>query len=159
MKKTTEKPKPFRITEIMMLGIVLIYIVSIIWLNFHAKPWYNFDMYSDMYVAKLMSEQKTLFPENWIFGNQFYAFATPVTASVIYSICHNSFVSMAVASCLMMLFIIASFVYCIFPVFKKSGFATGALLILGGGYLAAVRQATFTACRFFTQWQAIMRAI
>ncbi len=137
MNKLAAKLKTLRKIEILMIGITIIYLISILWLNFHAKPWYVFDMYSDMYVAELMSEQKTFFPENWIFGNQYYIVATPVLASIIYGICHNGFISMAIASCLMTVFIIVSFVYCIFPIFKKSGFFTGALMILGGGLLGS----------------------
>ena len=44
-------------------------------------------MYSDAQIAKLMWEQKTIFPKNWIFGNQYYVIATPVLAAVMYGIC------------------------------------------------------------------------
>lgn len=44
------------------------------------------DMYEDTLVARLMWEQKTLFPKNFLFGNQFYVIATPVLSALFYGL-------------------------------------------------------------------------
>lgn len=138
--------------------ISLIYLISILWINFNGKVFYNFDMYSDAYVAKLMSESKTLFPQNWVFGNQCYVTATPVLAALIYNFIHNSIISMALASSIMTGIIIVSFVWCcrpfcrlrniIFGVFCLSG-----AVILGGsassyvnGFQILYTMASYYAC-------------
>ena len=47
-----------------------VFVASILWLNFNGAQWYHFDMYADVQVALRMAEQNTLFPANWVFGNQ-----------------------------------------------------------------------------------------
>lgn len=59
------------------------------------------DMYEDTYVARLMWEQKTLFPDNWVFGNQYYVIATPVAAALFYGITGSVNLAMALATTLM----------------------------------------------------------
>ena len=54
-------------------------------INFIGFAWFcTPDMYSDTYVARLMWQEKTLFPESWVFGNQFYVCVTPVLAACFY---------------------------------------------------------------------------
>lgn len=69
------------------------------------------DMYPDTLVAKLMWEQKTLFPEGWVFGNQYYVIATPVLAALIYGIVGNVNTAMVLATQLMTVFIFLSFIW------------------------------------------------
>lgn len=138
--------------------ISLVYLISILWINFNGKVFYNFDMYSDAYVAKLMSESRTLFPQNWVFGNQYYVIATPVLAALIYSFIHNSIISMAVASCIMTGIIIASFVWCCRPFCKLRNiifgvFCLSGAVILGGsassyvnGFQILYTMASYYAC-------------
>lgn len=73
------------------------------------------DMYGDLWVAKLMWEQKTLFPTGWIFGNQIYIFATPNLAALVYGITNNMLISMGVASNIMVLIFIFTFYWTLKP--------------------------------------------
>ena len=56
------------------------------------------DMYADMLLAKKMWEQKTLFPEGWVFGNQYYVVATPVLAALFYGLLGNTNTAMICAT-------------------------------------------------------------
>lgn len=71
------------------------------------------DMYTDTLVARLMWEQKTLFPNGWIFGNQFYIASTPVLAALFYGLVSNTNTAMILATSCMGLFLILSFSYCV----------------------------------------------
>jgi len=64
-------------------------------------------MFADASVAKRMADQHTLFPKDWLFGNQYYVIATPAVAALFCSAFHNSVFSMACASSLMFLLILA----------------------------------------------------
>lgn len=69
------------------------------------------DMYADTLVAKLMWEQKALFPQGWVFGNQLYIFATPVLAALFYGITGNINWAMVIATEIMTLLIFVSFLW------------------------------------------------
>jgi len=66
------------------------------------------DMYEDTLVARLMWEQKTLFPKNYLFGNQFYVAATPVLAALFYGLTGSMNHGMAWATLCMSVFLLAS---------------------------------------------------
>ena len=68
----------------------------------------NSDVYADMQVARRMWEQKTLFPEGWAFGNQFYVVATPVLAALFYGITGNINLAMGLATEMMTILIFLS---------------------------------------------------
>ena len=70
-------------------------VIGIFIFNFNSRPFYNGDIYSDAMVAKEMWKDKTLFPENWVFGNQFYVAATPVLAALMYGILGDSFLALS----------------------------------------------------------------
>lgn len=72
-------------------------------------PFCDSDMYTDTLIAKLMWEQKTLFPENWIFGNQYYVIATPVLAALFYGITGNTNSAMILATAVMVVLLFLSF--------------------------------------------------
>lgn len=69
----------------------------------------NSDMYADTLVAKRMWEQKTLFPQGWIFGNQYYVIATPVWAALFYGITGNTNTAMILATEVMTILVLVSF--------------------------------------------------
>ena len=73
------------------------------------------DMYEDTYVARLMWEQKTLFPDGWVFGNQFYVFATPVLAALFYGITGSMNLAMALATTAMTAAMLAAFWWMLLP--------------------------------------------
>lgn len=110
---------------------ILAYLISIIWFNFNGSSFYIFDVYSDALVAKYMADERTLFPSNWVFGNQYYVAATPVVAAFVYSICHDMVLSMGIASCIMTAMIIFSFVWCCKPFVKRDSIIVGIFCLIG----------------------------
>ena len=88
------------------------------------------DMYSDTLVAKLMWEQKTIFPEGWVFGNQFYVLATPNLAALFYGLTGSLNLSMALATETMTALILVSFAWMLRPFCSARGVAAGVLAIL-----------------------------
>ena len=88
------------------------------------------DMYSDTLIAKLMWEQKTIFPEGWVFGNQFYVLATPNLAALFYGLTGSLNLSMALATETMTALILAAFVWVLRPFCTARGIAAGVLAIL-----------------------------
>lgn len=88
------------------------------------------DMYADTLVAKLMWEQKTLFPYGYVFGNQLYVVATPVLSALFYGLTGSPNTSMALASTVMSLFILLSFWWMLRPFVKRRLSLAGAMLLL-----------------------------
>lgn len=144
----------------LLLGLLcfisFMYLIGIIWINFHGKLWYNMDMYTDAYVSKLMWEQKTLFPRNWIFGNQYYVIATPVLSALFYGFFKDSFIAMACASTTMTLIVVGLFAWCFKPAANKSGILIGLFCIIGGVILGNSASETvngmqclYTMCSYY----------
>ena len=86
------------------------------------------DMYEDTLVARLMWEQKTLFPANYIFGNQYYVIATPVFAALFYGLTGSMNTAMALATTLMSLLIVLSLGWMIKPYIKSRSTQLAVLL-------------------------------
>lgn len=78
----------------------------------------NSDVYADAQVAKMMWEQKTLFPEGWSFGNQFYVIATPVLAALFYGITGSMNMAMILATEVMTVLIFLSLIWLLRACFK-----------------------------------------
>ena len=127
----------------------LLYLVSIIWINFNGNQWYSFDIYSDAFVAKLMAEQNTLFPDNWVFGNQYYVIATPVLAALIYTACHNSVLALAIASCIMTVAVLFCFYWCIRPFVKKRSTWVGVFCMSGAVILGNSASSYMNGLQYF----------
>ena len=77
------------------------------------------DMYEDTLVARLMWEQKTLFPENYVFGNQFYVVATPALSALFYGLTGSMNTSMELATTVMSLLILVSLDWLLRPFVRK----------------------------------------
>lgn len=77
------------------------------------------DMYSDTLVARMMWEQKTIFPEGWVFGNQYYVVATPVLAALFYGLTCSMNLAMSLATTVMAGLILISLYYLISPFVSK----------------------------------------
>ena len=151
-----------------MTGIVLCCIMAYLAvyaaLNFGGlKRICNSDVYADMQVALRMWEQKTLFPQDWSFGNQLYVIATPVLAALLYGITENMNIAMALATELMTVFILMSFVWLLSGFTKdKLSVAVCCLLLVAsciapnGFYslnsLLFYTQASFYACYLITMF-------
>ena len=88
------------------------------------------DVYADMLLAREMWRQKTLFPADWIFGNQYYVIATPVAAALFYGLTGSMNLSMALATTLMGLLLLLSFAWLLRPLVAKRSHRLCALLLL-----------------------------
>lgn len=127
MKKENNK---FLILGYSLLAVIILFVF---YLNFNGITYYcDSDLYGDMHLSKLMWEQKTLFPNNWVFGNQLYIISPPVISAFIYGIVGNIYTAMGITSCLCLFLFLASFYYMVKPFFKKTTIIYGliALLIL-----------------------------
>ena len=100
-------------------------------------------MYSDAQIAKLMWEQKTIFPKNWIFGNQYYVIATPVLAAIIYGICGDAILAMGLASLVMTAVIFSLFVWLLRPFASEMGLVSG-LFAIGGAVILGISACSCT---------------
>ena len=87
------------------------------------------DMYEDTLVARLMWEQKTLFPANYLFGNQFYVTATPVLAALFYGLCGSMNRAMAWATLCMSAFLLLSMDWMLRPRVKRPSARAAVLMV------------------------------
>ena len=112
-----------------LLGIALFFLVFTI-LNFrYLAVLSDGDIYSDMLVAREMWRQKTLFPSNWVFGNQYYVIATPVIAALFYGITGHMNLSMALATTAMGFLQLLCLAWLIRPVAPRRDHRLCALLL------------------------------
>ena len=90
-----------------LLALLLGYLLAFGIINFQGLTRFvDPDSYADMAAARYMWEQKTLFPEGWVFGNQYYVVATPVLAALFYGLTGSMNLSMALASTTMTLLLL-----------------------------------------------------
>ena len=124
----------FNKESILLLFLLVVYALSIFWINFHSALFYRMDTYTYSYEARLMFEQRTCFPENWIFGNQYHIIASPNLAALFYGIVRDSTLSMAWASSLSFILVLLSFIWCFKGYLGEKAMISG-LLCLGGGII------------------------
>ena len=90
---------------LVILGYLCVYTV----IDFHGfARLCTSDMYEDTLAARLMWEQKTLLPKNYLFGNQFYVVATPVLSALFYGLTGSMNRAMAWATLVMSAFLLLS---------------------------------------------------
>ncbi len=142
---------------IVAAGIGILFIYGIIITNLRGIVHFcDVDMYADLSVAKLMWEQKTLFPENWIFGNQYYIIATPVWCALFYGITGNLSLSMGIASSVMGCLTVLAFVWMLIPfVAQKRHLIIAAVALLGcvvsdSAFYNTFSQLFFTMCSYYS---------
>lgn len=110
---------------------VLAYFVVFALINFRCFAYFcEPDMYADTLVARLMWEEKTLFPMGYMFGNQLYVVATPVLSALFYGLGASQNTAMALATTAMSLLIVLSFLWMLRPFVKKRLGLWAALLML-----------------------------
>jgi len=114
------------------------------------------DMYEDTLAARLMWEQKTLFPGNYLFGNQFYVAATPVLAALFYGLTGSMNRAMAWATLCMSLLLLGSMAWMLRPFVKRPSRRAAVLLVflasLFGPYTVMRedgQQLFFAMCSFY----------
>lgn len=116
MKKFARLPKWDWLIGAVMLAVVISYFVVFCIINFAGfERFCTGDMYEDTYIAKLFWEQKTLFPENWVFGNQYYVITTPVLAALFYGMGCTVNTAMAMATTVMTILILISLFWMLRP--------------------------------------------
>ena len=117
--------------ELILIAGIVLYALLVVWTNYFGNAFYNFDMYSDQLYARLVSKELTIFPTDWIFGNQYYVIATPALAGLLNILIHNSFLSMATASTMMFLITLALFAWCFTPFLDRFSLLTSLFCISG----------------------------
>lgn len=149
-------------TTVLIITTVAIYLAVISFVNLKGFCQIcNSDVYADMQVAKRMWEQKTLFPEGWGFGNQYYVIATPVLAALLYGLLGNINTAMLCATVIMSILIFVSFTWLLLAFtkdFQTIIFAWLLLLTVNiselGPYslrsMLFFQQASFYACYLIT---------
>lgn len=121
-------------------ALILLFVGSMLWINFHSALWYDMDMALNSLEAKVFWESKTLFPEGWLFGNQYQIVDSVNVAALFYGLCHRSTLSMSLAASTGMFLILGSFIACFKHQMSREGLVTGLLCLSGGtifGYSAA----------------------
>ena len=99
-------------------------------INFRYMPRFiDGDIYADMELAREIWRKKSLFPDNWVYGNQYYTVATPVIAALFYGLTGSMNLSMALATTLMSVLILLSFWWMLRP-FVFQGVTILAALLL-----------------------------
>ncbi len=127
----TLNEKQERAFSIAIIIVLLAYFAVFAVVNFAGFARFcDADMYEDTLIARLMWEQKTLFPENYIFGNQYYVIATPVFAAFFYGLTGSMNTAMALATTLMSLLILLSLGWMIKPYIKSRSTRLAVLLAL-----------------------------
>ena len=125
----TLNEKHERAFSLIIILVLLAYFAVFAIVNFAGFAYFcNADMYEDTLVARLMWEQKTLFPANYIFGNQYYVIATPVFAALFYGLTGSMNTAMALATTLMSLLIVLSLGWMIKPYIKSRSTQLAVLL-------------------------------
>ncbi len=113
-------------------GVILAFLGAFTIINFWGfERFCTADMYSDTYLSRLMWEEKTIFPESWVFGNQFYVFVTPVAAALFYGLCGSINLSMALATTAMTALILLSFWWMVRPFATRKQTMMGLAVLMG----------------------------
>lgn len=108
------------IPALLWLSVLCIYWTGIIRINFSQNPLlYCADMYSDLMYAAAAWQSGSIFPEGWVFGNQYYAVATPVLAALMFLFTDDPCIAMGTAATCMGLGVLLSFNWMLRPVFPQ----------------------------------------
>ncbi len=115
----------------LLLAAAGIYTTIIMLTNFCGSCWFTSDMYADAYLAEIMAREGTLFPQSWVFGNQFYVIATPAIAGLLCNFIGDGTLALRLASCIMTSAVLLLFYWCVRPFCTKRGMAAGLCCISG----------------------------
>lgn len=132
-----------------LLGLLAAYLLVFSIINFCGfTDFMTADIYSDTLVARYMWEKKSLFPEGWCFGNQYYVVATPVLSAVFYGLTGSMNRAMAMATTVMTIALLAA-CYWLFRSFLDRTQAVAGLLALVSSVLSIKLSAKHEAQIFF----------
>lgn len=132
LKKTkgTEPPmldrREDRVWQAALLALLVLYLAAFTVINFRGLTEYmTDDIYADTLVAKYMWDKKSIFPDGWVFGNQYYVIATPVLAALFYGLTGSVNMAMALATTGMTAAVLASVYWLLRPFCGRTGALAG----------------------------------
>ena len=141
MLQTKEKRKSEQIFSVILTVLLLAFLGLVFYVNLSCNPeYYDGDIYADIEYAKQAWKAKSLFPQNWVFGNQTYVVATPALAAIIYGIINNAVLAMGIASCIMTVLLVLTYDWMLKSIYsyneRTAGFLSMAGLILIKDHIA-----------------------
>lgn len=132
MNSLKEKSKSERLFSIVLTVLLLAFLGMIFYVNLSCNPdYYDGDIYNDINYAKEAWKAKSIFPKDWIFGNQTYVVATPVLAALFYGVTGNGFTAMATASCIMTVLVVLTYDWMTRTLFSYNERTAGFLCLMG----------------------------
>ena len=161
MVQPIERIKREKIFSVVLTVLLLGFVGMVFYINFSINPeYYDGDIYNDINYAKEAWKAKSLFPKDWIFGNQTYVVATPVLAALFYGITGNGFTAMAIASSIMTVLTLLTYDWMTRTLFSYNERTAGFLFMIGflllkahvatsqQGIQACFTMASYYACYF-----------
>ncbi len=138
--KLKEKNKSDIVFTAILTVLLLAFFALIFYVNLSFNPdYYDGDIYCDINYAREAWKAKSLFPADWVFGNQVYVIATPVVAALLCSITGNAITAMGIASCIMTVLIFLSYDWMMKPQYsynqRVTGFLAMAAIIFAKGHI------------------------
>lgn len=141
-----------KILILLILCCIVVCILNYSYLNFTGFARYcNSDVYADSLVAMMMWDQKTLFPDGWMFSNQFYVAATPNLAALFYGLTGSINLGMVLATELMTVLVFLSFLWLLRALTKDLLLQLTACLTLLAANVAPYGPYSVNSMLFFTQ--------
>lgn len=132
MLRLKEKKKSDITLSVVLTILLLAFLGLVFFVNLSCNPeYYDGDIYNDINYAKEAWKAKSIFPKDWIFGNQTYVVATPVLAALFYGIIGNGFTAMAIASCIMTVLIVLTYDWMTRTLFSYNERMAGFLFLIG----------------------------
>lgn len=132
MVQPIERIKREKIFFVILTVLLLGFVGMVFYINFSINPeYYDGDIYNDINYAKEAWKAKSLFPKDWIFGNQTYVVATPVLAALFYGITGNGFTAMAIASSIMTVLTLLTYDWMTRTLFSYNERTAGFLFMIG----------------------------
>ena len=132
MTETAKRNKSEKIFSIVLTVLLAAFLGLVFYVNLSCNPeYYDGDIYNDINFAKEAWKAKSLFPANWVFGNQTYVVATPVLAALLYGMTGNAVTAMAIASCIMTVLTVLTYEWMTRTLFSYNERTTGFLFLIG----------------------------
>lgn len=132
MHSLSKKNKNDKIFSVVLTVLLAAFLGLVFYVNLSCNPeYYDGDIYNDINFAKEAWKAKSLFPANWVFGNQTYVVATPVLAALIYGMIGNAVTAMAIASCIMTVLTVMTYEWMTRTLFSYNERTAGFLFLIG----------------------------
>lgn len=129
MKPDRKKETAF---SVVLTVLLLAFLGLVFYVNLSCNPeYYDGDIYNDIRFAKEAWNAKSLFPSDWVFGNQVYVVATPVLAALFFGLIGDGFTAMAIASCIMSVLVVITYDWMTRTLFSYNERTAGFLFMVG----------------------------